>query len=144
MNGASSDTSTSPISNGTSGSHSNLLQPISMQNLLAMACMGQTHLNPAASSQTISSTQLSSTPSLCKLLAIEFDGFRGISTRGFFRVCIFYSTGPIHDYTATIPQYASNIYAPSIANAAISSAVNLVAGKQIEGKLSIFVLFLLI
>lgn len=39
----------------------------------------------------------------------------------------------MHEYTTTIPQYASNIYAPSIANAAINSAVNLVAGKQIEG-----------
>lgn len=69
MNGASSDTSTSPMSNGASTTHSSLLQPISMQNLLAMACMGQSPLNPNASSQTISTTPLSSTTSLCTYFA---------------------------------------------------------------------------
>lgn len=66
LNGAGSEASTSPMANGTSATHSNLLQPISMQNLLAMACMGQSSLNPTASSQTISTAPLSTTPSLCK------------------------------------------------------------------------------
>lgn len=69
MNGTASDTSTSPMSNGASTTHSSLLQPISMQNLLAMACMGQSPLNPTASSQTISTTPLSSTTSLCTYFA---------------------------------------------------------------------------
>lgn len=69
MNGAQFDTSSaSPLSNGSNATHASLLQPISMQNLLAMACMGQSPLSPTASSQTISSAQLgpTTTTPLCK------------------------------------------------------------------------------
>lgn len=67
MNGAQLDTSTTPISAGSAATHANLLQPISMQNLLAMACMGQSPLSPTASSQTLSSAQLGTTTTpLCK------------------------------------------------------------------------------
>lgn len=69
MNGAQFDTSSaSPLSAGSNATHASLLQPISMQNLLAMACMGQSPLSPTASSQTISSAQLgpTTTTPLCK------------------------------------------------------------------------------
>lgn len=56
INGAQSDTTANSISTGSQAA--GLLQPMSMQSLLAMACMGQTSLNPTASSQTISNAQL--------------------------------------------------------------------------------------
>lgn len=63
MNGAHHlDTTTnSPMSTGSNATHASLLQPISMQNLLAMACMGQSSLSPTASSQTISGAQMGQT-----------------------------------------------------------------------------------
>lgn len=69
MNGAQSDATSNSLSGGSaSGAHTNMLHPMSMQSLLAMACMGQTTL-PTASSQTIPTAQLgasaAATP-LCK------------------------------------------------------------------------------
>lgn len=58
INGAQSDTTANSMSAGGQTAHSGLLQPMSMQSLLAMACMGQTSLNPTASSQTIPTAQL--------------------------------------------------------------------------------------
>lgn len=68
MNGAQLDTSSNSMPTGSAATHASLLQPISMQNLLAMACMGQSPLSPSASSQPISTAQLgtASTP-LCML-----------------------------------------------------------------------------
>lgn len=70
MNGAHhlDTTTTSPMSTGSTATHASLLQPISMQNLLAMACMGQSSLSPNASSQTISGAQMGTTTTtpLCK------------------------------------------------------------------------------
>lgn len=72
MNGAQLETSSSQISAGsTAAHHANLLQPISMQNLLAMACMGQSALSPTASSQSISGAQLGTSTPLCTLLSIS-------------------------------------------------------------------------
>lgn len=68
INGAQLDTTaSSPMSTGSTATHASLLQPFSMQNLLAMACMGQSPLNPTASSQSLSSAQLGTTTTpLCK------------------------------------------------------------------------------
>lgn len=68
INGAQLDTSTSPLTAGTTAAtHAGLLQPLSMQNLLAMACIGQSPLSPTASSQSLSGAQLGTTTTpLCK------------------------------------------------------------------------------
>lgn len=92
LNSAQLDTSTNSISAGSTASHANLLQPLSMQNLIAMACMGQSPISPNASSQSLSSAQLGTTTTpLCKFLQLIevkfqlfiydfFIGFR-VSTR---------------------------------------------------------------
>lgn len=68
MNGAQLDTTPNTISTGSTATHPSLLQPISMQNILAMACLGQSPLSPTASSQSFSNAAhigSASTP-LCK------------------------------------------------------------------------------
>lgn len=54
MNGAQLDSTPNSMSTGSTGTHPSLLQPISMQNILAMACLGQSPLSPTASSQSLS------------------------------------------------------------------------------------------
>ncbi|XP_055303466.1 CUGBP Elav-like family member 2 isoform X2 [Sitodiplosis mosellana] len=98
----------SAMSTGSTATHASLLQPFSMQNLLAMACMGQSPLSPNASSQSLSSAQLG--PTTTPLWSVQ-------------------------DYTTTaLPQYTSGLYAPSLTTAnALNTTASLVAGKQIEG-----------
>ena len=72
MNGAQLDTQQNSMSTGSTATHPSLLQPISMQNILAMACLGQSPLSPTASSQSLSAAQLgtASTP-LCMYSHIQ-------------------------------------------------------------------------
>ncbi|XP_031627649.1 CUGBP Elav-like family member 1 isoform X2 [Contarinia nasturtii] len=107
LNGAQLDTSNNPLTGSTAATHAGLLQPLSMQNLLAMACIGQSQLSPTASSQSLSGAQL------------------GTTTTPLWSV---------QDYTtAALPQYASGLYAPSCTANALNTTASLVAGKQIEG-----------
>lgn len=49
--------------------------------------------------------------------------------------CVFF-LGSVQDYAASMPQYTSSLYAPSLQNATLNTAVSLIAGKQVEGKYS--------
>lgn len=139
------------MSTGSSATHASLLQPFSMQNLIAMACMGQSPLSPTASSQTLSSAQLgtAATP-LCMLSFFLIQYFFPIvKFKNLFyhlfkqsriskisnHLIIF--IGSVQDYTtAALPQYNSGLYAPTLTTAnALNTTASLVAGKQIEGKL---------
>lgn len=74
MNGAQLDATQNSISAGSTATHPSLLHPISMQNILAMACLGQSPLSPTASSQSLSTAaQLgtASTP-LCMYINIRY------------------------------------------------------------------------
>lgn len=113
-----------------------------MQNLLAMACIGQSSLNPNASSQTIPTAQLNTASPLCmQMNGINFAKNSCMIKRSFvhcfvfcFIVCFF--LGSVQDYAASMPQYTSSLYAPSLQNATLNTAVSLIAGKQVEGKYS--------
>lgn len=134
MNGAQLDATSGSMSTGSNATHPSLLQPISMQNILAMACLGQSPLSPTASSQSLSTAQLgtNSTP-LCMFLNNQktMD-----NTYQHYQLL-----GSVQDYgAATLPQYTSGLYAPSLTQAsALNSTASLVAGKQIEGKIELFI-----
>lgn len=124
INAAQSDSAANQMSTGAT--HSSLLQPLSMQNLLAMACIGQS-LNPTVSSQTLPTAQLNGASSLCKTLLNFIKKYR-------FSILFCIYTGSVQDYGASLPQYANGLYAPaSIASATLNTAASVVAGKQIEG-----------
>lgn len=71
MNCAQSDSSSNAVAAAVA--HAGLLQPISMQNLLAMAGLGQSTLSPTSSNQSINAAQLNTaaTP-LCKFRYLCF------------------------------------------------------------------------
>lgn len=140
LNGAQLDSTQNSLSAGTTATHPSLLQPISMQNILAMACLGQSPLSPTASSQSLSAAQLgtASTP-LCMHFVFDRNAtsLHWISVlMSILRFVFFYKTlGSVQDYSAAaLPQYASGLYAPSLTPATtLNTTASLVAGKQIEG-----------
>lgn len=129
LNGGQLDATSGSMSTGSNATHPSLLQPISMQNILAMACLGQSPLSPTASSQSLSSAQLgtSSTPLCMSLQSQDYNE----NVHQFYRL-----SGSVQDYAAAaLPQYTSGLYAPSLTNAStLNTTASLVAGKQIEGK----------
>lgn len=75
---------------------------------------------------------------VCVSVCVRFF-FERIFYYNFFLVCLLF-LGSVPDpmtagyTTATLPQYASGLYAPaSLPNNAISTVASVVAGKQIEG-----------
>lgn len=133
LNGAQLDSSPNSMSTGSTATHPSLLQPISMQNILAMACLGQSPLSPNASSQSLSAAQLgsASTP-LCTFNdRNQYKCVDRIEPNDiFYRIL-----GSVHDYNAAaLPQYASGLYAPTLTTGStLNTTASLVAGKQIEG-----------
>lgn len=65
MNGGQLDSTPNSFSGGSAAAHPSLLQPITMQNLLAMACLGQSPLSPTPSSQSLSAQLGTASTPLC-------------------------------------------------------------------------------